>query len=84
MAEKKGVLTMVGDVTGAQATLFRRGMGARSAAGARRSTRTARRASSSTTRRTKKATRGRRATRRLVKGSAAAKRRMAQLRAMRR
>jgi hypothetical protein len=93
MPIKRGVLTMVGDVTGAQAMLFRQGMGARSGAGRKRKRRTARSARSATTRtrrrgsvRTRRAKSGTRRKKRarLVKGSAAAKRYMAKIRRKRR
>lgn len=94
MADKRGVLTMTGDVTAAQAALFRQGMGGRSAVGGarkRRKTKRTKRARS-TTRSTRRKPTKRRATPRrrtkkrayLVKGSAAAKRHMAKLRRMRR
>jgi hypothetical protein len=76
---------MVGDVTGAQAMLFRQGMGkSRSGVGRKRKRRTKR---ARTTGRVRTATR--RSTRkkkraRLVKGSAAAKRYMAKIRRKRR
>lgn len=85
MADKKGVLSMTGDVTAAQATLFQRAISrggiARSAA---RSIMRRRRATSSTRTktRTKRASSGGSKGGRLKKGSPAAKRRMAALRRM--
>jgi hypothetical protein len=78
---------MVGDVTGAQAMLFRQGMGkSRSGAGRKRKRRTKRTSSrtSSRTRRKRRASSPRKKRAPLVKGSAAAKRYMAKIRRKRR
>lgn len=81
MADKKGVLTMTGDVTAAQATLFQqatRGRGSvtrKPRAKRISSVRPTRRGSRRPSKRKSKGAK-------LVKGSAAAKRRMAKLRAM--
>jgi hypothetical protein len=76
---------MVGDVTGAQAMLFRQGMGkSRSGVGRKRKRRTQRKSTGRrTTRRAKSGTRKKKRAR-LVKGSAAAKRYMAKIRRKRR
>lgn len=87
----KSVLLMPGEVTGAQAQMMRNALGSRrSGGGTRRKRRGKKRTAAATPRRSKRmrrksGSRSRsRATGALVKGSAAAKRRMAQLRAMRR
>lgn len=86
MADKKGVLTMTGDVTAAQSTLFQRAY--RGALQRQAGRQRKRRASSSSARSSRKSS-GRAKSRssgatkgRLKKGSPAAKRRMAALRRM--
>lgn len=89
MADKRGVFSMIGDVTAAQSLLYRQAAGAsprgsrtrrrrKSKSGARTTRRRARRSSGGTRTRTKRTGRSK-----LVKGSAAAKRYMARLRRMR-
>lgn len=88
MADKKGVFSMLGDITGAQAALIGGAMRGRRNGGARRRKRRTSKAtkpgrktrrSASTTRR-----KGSRKRARLVKGSLAAKRYMASIRKKRR
>jgi len=86
----KTVLLMPGEVTGAQAQTIANAFGKRSSnGGRRRKKRTAKRTKSATARRTRRTKRKSRSRSRsggsakLVKGSAAARRHMAKLRAMR-
>lgn len=84
MADKRGVLTMTGDVTGAQAMVYRKGMGARSGAARKRSRRKVAKSARRKVRKTaRKTTRKGKRPARLVKGSAAAKRYMAKIRKLR-
>lgn len=76
MADKKGVLSMVGDVTGAQATLMQGAM--RGRGGARRAKRRKTSVKTRSPKRSKARSNGS-----PKKGSAAMKRRMAKLRKMR-
>lgn len=87
----KTVLIMPGEVTGAQAQMMQNALGRRRNAGGKRRKKRGVRRTASATKRRKRSTRAKsrsrsrsRATGALVKGSAAAKRRMAQLRRMRR
>lgn len=91
MADKRGVFSMIGDVTAAQSLLYRQAAGSSRAGSPRRRRRKSRSGASTTRRRARRSSGGTRkrtkstgrSKQRLVKGSAAAKRYMARLRRMR-